>query len=264
MLDEYLTISKNEFSNYTLLNSFYIVYIIEGTLDIIDSFNNELNYIENNLILLKKNEDMSINFNNSNCLIINTEKELYLLVKEDIFIYSLITQFFINSSLEVVGINIESDILNYILKNNTSNNIIYNLLSEKFTIKNVLINSNDKYYKDILKIDLNNYLNLYYANASLSDYATKSDVSIFVLSRLIKNNFSKNYRDIIQDIKFLKAIELLEKTDISINDIIKKVGYENNSYFYRRFKELYQKTPTDFRDGLNMIEESLCQELEKE
>lgn len=36
-------------------------------------------------------------------------------------------------------------------------------------------------------------------------------------------------------------------TDLPISDIIAAVGYENNSYFHRVFKERYGVTPRAFR-----------------
>ena len=36
-------------------------------------------------------------------------------------------------------------------------------------------------------------------------------------------------------------------TDLPISDIIAAVGYENNSYFHRVFKEHYHMTPRAFR-----------------
>ena len=36
-------------------------------------------------------------------------------------------------------------------------------------------------------------------------------------------------------------------TDLPISDVIAAVGYENNSYFHRVFKERYHVTPRAFR-----------------
>ena len=44
-----------------------------------------------------------------------------------------------------------------------------------------------------------------------------------------------------------KATQLLCDTDLSVNDVIAAVGYENNSYFHRMFKERYDMTPRAFR-----------------
>jgi len=44
-----------------------------------------------------------------------------------------------------------------------------------------------------------------------------------------------------------KAVELMCDTDLPISDIIAAVGYENNSYFHRVFKERYGVTPRAFR-----------------
>ena len=44
-----------------------------------------------------------------------------------------------------------------------------------------------------------------------------------------------------------KAVELMCDTDLPISDVIAAVGYENNSYFHRVFKERYHVTPRAFR-----------------
>ena len=44
-----------------------------------------------------------------------------------------------------------------------------------------------------------------------------------------------------------KAVELMCDTDLPISDVIAAVGYENNSYFHRVFKERYGVTPRAFR-----------------
>ena len=45
-----------------------------------------------------------------------------------------------------------------------------------------------------------------------------------------------------------KAVELMCDTDLPISDVIAAVGYENNSYFHRVFKERYHMTPRAFRE----------------
>ena len=38
------------------------------------------------------------------------------------------------------------------------------------------------------------------------------------------------------------------ETELPVNDIVTAVGYENNSYFYRKFRERYQMTPNAYRE----------------
>ena len=51
----------------------------------------------------------------------------------------------------------------------------------------------------------------------------------------------------LQKARFRKATELLVRTDMSIDEIAIAVGYENQSYFYRRFKEIYGMTPRKYK-----------------
>lgn len=39
----------------------------------------------------------------------------------------------------------------------------------------------------------------------------------------------------------------LSGTKLSVSDIIMAVGYENTSYFYRAFSEMYGVTPREYR-----------------
>ena len=47
-----------------------------------------------------------------------------------------------------------------------------------------------------------------------------------------------------------KAKELLENTNLKVNEICTKVGYRNYSYFCKRFAEEFGKTPQKYRDSL--------------
>ena len=47
-------------------------------------------------------------------------------------------------------------------------------------------------------------------------------------------NYVNEYADV-----YKRQVELMCDTDLPISDIIAAVGYENNSYFHRVFKERY-------------------------
>ena len=68
------------------------------------------------------------------------------------------------------------------------------------------------------------------------------------LSRMIRRCTGHTYKELLQRRRFRKAVELLVETELPVNDIVTAVGYENNSYFYRKFRERYQMTPNDYRE----------------
>ena len=53
--------------------------------------------------------------------------------------------------------------------------------------------------------------------------------------------------DFIKDYRFTYAARLLVTTNLSIQEIIYKVGISNKSYFYREFSAKYQQTPKEYR-----------------
>ena len=57
-----------------------------------------------------------------------------------------------------------------------------------------------------------------------------------------------NKAELLQEKRMNQARYLLAHTKLSVNQIIALVGYENNSYFYRKFREKYGETPKDYRE----------------
>ena len=47
--------------------------------------------------------------------------------------------------------------------------------------------------------------------------------------------------------KLSQAAYLLSKTNLSAESIFHSVGYENSSFFYRKFKEAYGMSPKEYR-----------------
>ena len=81
----------------------------------------------------------------------------------------------------------------------------------------------------------------------MSDISELLNISIFQVSRLIKLKFGQTFKEMLQNKRFSIAEKLLIETDLSIADIINNIGYENNSYFHRRFKEIFSLSPDQYR-----------------
>lgn len=111
-----------------------------------------------------------------------------------------------------------------------------------------LLKENSKInHEEVISKIILNYIETNYKNATLIEISEQLNLSISQLSRFIKNKFGKNFKDLLQNKRFQISIKLLEDTDLSISDIILNVGYENNSYFHRKFKEIYQMSPAEYR-----------------
>ncbi len=67
------------------------------------------------------------------------------------------------------------------------------------------------------------------------------------ISRLIKSQTGKNYSDLVMEMRIERAVELLEKTDLYVYEIAERVGYSNLKYFYKVFRKIKGKSPSDYR-----------------
>lgn len=66
--------------------------------------------------------------------------------------------------------------------------------------------------------------------------------------KIFKERLGKTPQEFIISYRMIKATELLKLTDLSINDIGKAVGYENQLHFSRAFKNTYQMSPRAWRN----------------
>ena len=181
------------------------------------------NYIINFILNIFKNDNEIRQF-----LLFKTDGILPIENILENLIYSIIT----NKSLDEIDINkrLMSILLMY-LSNYT------------FTLEKNFIADNED---NILKI-IENYIETEYKTAKLSDISNQLNINIFQLSRLIKCKSGQTFKEMLQNKRFSVSEKLLRETDLSIANIISNIGYENNSYFHKRFKEIFSMSPAEYR-----------------
>ena len=77
--------------------------------------------------------------------------------------------------------------------------------------------------------------------------AQSMNYSAAYLSRLIKKNTGQSFSELLLDLRLKKSMELLRLTDMRINDIAAKAGYNDVSYFISIFKKCTGVTPKEWR-----------------
>lgn len=85
------------------------------------------------------------------------------------------------------------------------------------------------------------------AAATLCGLAENLGYSVSYTAVLVKKVFGKSFSKLLQDRRCAVAADKLLNTELSVGEIINLVGYENESFFRRAFKEKYGKNPLDFR-----------------
>ncbi len=88
-----------------------------------------------------------------------------------------------------------------------------------------------------------NYMN----DISLDSCADHCGTNAFVMSRTFKQVSGKNFIDYLTDLRMEKAKEMLRNSELKINEVSEKVGYQH-SYFNRIFKKYEGVTPSQYRD----------------
>ncbi|GAA4842542.1 transcriptional regulator YesS [Paenibacillus vulneris] len=88
-----------------------------------------------------------------------------------------------------------------------------------------------------------NYMN----DISLDSCAEHCGTNAFVMSRTFKQVSGKNFIDYLTDLRMEKAKEMLRNSELKINEVSEKVGYQH-SYFNRIFKKYEGVTPSQYRE----------------
>ncbi|WP_078551677.1 response regulator transcription factor [Bacillus alkalicellulosilyticus] len=95
------------------------------------------------------------------------------------------------------------------------------------------------------------YMNEHYhdKDLSLDMIAETLQVSSVYLSRMIKQDLEISFVTLLTKIRMKKAIQLLNTTNLTINEISEKVGYDTQHYFSTAFKKVMGVSPIQYRKG---------------
>lgn len=88
------------------------------------------------------------------------------------------------------------------------------------------------------------------SDISLELMAEYVNVSSFYLSKLFKEEKGVTFVNFVNDTRLEKSRDLLKSTELSIKEVTAAVGYNDQNYFSRIFRNKYGITPTEFRSEL--------------
>lgn len=97
---------------------------------------------------------------------------------------------------------------------------------------------------------LDDYIADHYQKLTLQDAATYFGFNRNYFSNLVKLKTGKSFVDHVDERRMQEAKMLLAQPDISLRDIITRVGYSSKSFFYKKFGEYYHMTPAAMRSEL--------------
>lgn len=245
------------------------IYVLKGNMvNIIND--EEINMQKGDILFLNRNISHSIKASDKNDLAINFFikpnffDESLLMIREDNIIKNFITnvlknhekcgQFLLFKTDGIIQIQntlenlIFSLITNRKLKEMNINKkligilFMYLIQTDASLQKNVKSNNETKFAKII-----QDYIDMEYTTATLWEISDRLNMTIFQTSKLIKNEFGQTFKEMLQNKRFQMAEKLLIETELSIYDIMLNIGYENSSYFHRKFKKIFSLSPAEYR-----------------
>lgn len=91
----------------------------------------------------------------------------------------------------------------------------------------------------------------YCTNIKITMFAEKYFFSIEYLTKLFKNRYGYSIYEYVLKLRMERAKKLLEEEENKIIDIAERLGYADNHYFSKAFRNYYGISPTQFRKELN-------------
>lgn len=102
-----------------------------------------------------------------------------------------------------------------------------------------------------IPIEITQYIEKHFnEKLTLEHLAEKCFFSPKYFSRIFKECFGITVSEYIKKTRLESAKTLLEETQYTIEDISKRVGYEDTAKFYKYFKELYGITPREYKKNI--------------
>ena len=102
----------------------------------------------------------------------------------------------------------------------------------------------DYYIKEAITYIEQNFQN----DISVVDIANRLGINRSYFGRIFKQTLKQTPQEFLINYRMIKATELLRLTKMSIGDISKAVGYENQLHFSRAFKKIYNISPREWRN----------------
>lgn len=90
----------------------------------------------------------------------------------------------------------------------------------------------------------------YCENLNLSTFSDQYFFTKSYLSKLFKKTYGYGVYEYVLHLRMERSKELLQDMEIQIKEISERLGYSDNNYFSKAFKNYYAISPTEYRESL--------------
>lgn len=163
---------------------------------------------------------------------------------------------FKNCVLEIYGQVIEGSIDKFfenfgslVIKEDSDFAYIFNYLLSMATEMLKYFNSSFKNIENENLYEIRQYIDeFYYKDINLNTFSKKYYLSKDYLSKLFKEQFGSSIYEYVLQVRMIKAKEYLSDLEIKISAVSENLGYKDNNYFSKAFKNYYGISPSEFRE----------------
>lgn len=94
---------------------------------------------------------------------------------------------------------------------------------------------------------VDSYISAHLTDVKLADVADLLGYNEDYAGKWIQKHFDAGFSELLQKYRCRAAAEYLQNTELTVDEIIEKVGYSNGSFFRKIFAQYYQLSPKEYR-----------------
>ncbi|WNS45341.1 AraC family transcriptional regulator [Paenibacillus sp. MMS20-IR301] len=98
-------------------------------------------------------------------------------------------------------------------------------------------------------IEFMQYIEANYEHCTLPEMGQAFGFHPNYLSSLLKKGTGRSFKQLLQLQRLSQASLFLTSSDLPVPDIAEQVGYSSLTFFYKKFKEIYKVTPSEYREA---------------
>lgn len=118
-----------------------------------------------------------------------------------------------------------------------------------------LVSALNKLTKDINRtkgleekmMDMLDFIQKNYVDITLEKFSEKYQMSVTDISEYFFKQMGESFQDVVEKAKMKVARKLLKETNLDMEDIAEKVGYDDSNRFFLSLQNLYKQTPSEIR-----------------
>ncbi len=103
-------------------------------------------------------------------------------------------------------------------------------------------------FQETLVLPILKYIEENYKTITLTETAAFFNMNPDYLSKLLKTKTGNSFQALLLQQKMNTAKQLLLNSTMSVNAIAQTIGYNNLTFFYRKFKESFGCLPGEYRE----------------